>query len=539
MNTAYTIGLDFGTDSVRAIIADCMTGEIMASSEAHYTRWMKGMYCDASDHQFRQHPQDYIESMTAVIRGVLHNVNQPIRNSIKGLTVTTTGSTPVAVDQSGHPLSLRPDFMSDPDAMFLLWKDHTAMEEAALINQKAKATTHLQSCGGLYSSEWYWAKLLHILRRNEKIKNAAAGFVEHSDWMAFLLTGGKDISQLKRNVCAAGHKALWTENKSAIDFIGTIDPLLKIFTDQYPLRCDTAGGIAGKIDVGWAGKLGLDPYITIGVGALDAHVGAVGASTEPYVLSKVMGTSTCDMMIVPQHDLKEKYVRGICGQVKGSIIPGMIGLEAGQSAFGDVYAWYENLLTWAAPDRKQLLDKLAEAAKTLPCTDQDPLATDWFNGRRSPDVNPHMTASISGLHLGIDAPMIYRALVEATCFGARAINERFLEEGVPVKSVRCLGGIAQKSPFVVQTLSDALQIPVQVAKAEQACALGAAMFASVSAGVHPDIATAIKVMGHGVERTYYPDRTRKDYYDNRFDKYTSLAKQQQPDIITDRRKLLA
>ncbi|MBA4146422.1 MAG: ribulokinase, partial [Cytophaga sp.] len=358
MNIAYVIGVDYGTDSVRSIIVDSRTGEEVASSVFNYPRWRDGLYCNASLNQFRQHPLDYVEGLEQTIKACLSMTGDQVRANIRAISIDTTGSSPVAVDHTGKPLALLPEFAQNPNAMFVLWKDHTATKEAAAINDHAKQfdINYLKYVGGIYSSEWYWAKLLHILRADEKVRQACYSWVEHCDWIPFLLTGGNDIHQLKRGVCSAGHKALWAKEFDGYppdEFFASLDPLLKGFTSRLSKETYTADQPAGIISKEWSERLGLAANVVIGVGAFDAHMGAVGGQIEPYHLSKVMGTSTCDMLVAPQADIADKLVRGICGQVDGSVIPGMIGLEAGQSAFGDIYAWFKQVLAWPV----QLIDQ--------------------------------------------------------------------------------------------------------------------------------------------------------------------------------------
>jgi L-ribulokinase len=545
----YVVGVDYGTDSVRSIIVNALTGEEIASSIHHYTRWKQQLYCDASINQFRQHPLDYVEGLENTILGCIASAGAEVAANIRAISIDTTGSTPVAVDTSGTPLALLPEFENNPNAMFVLWKDHTAVEEAAAINQHASTfpVNYLQYVGGIYSSEWFWAKLLHILREDESVRKHTASWVEHCDWIPFLLTGGSDITQMKRGVCSAGHKALWAEAFGGFppnDFFASLSPLLDSFTDKLFTKTYTADQQAGIISSEWATKLGLPTDVVIGIGAFDAHMGAVGGQIEPYHLSKVMGTSTCDMMVVPAAEIGNQCVKGICGQVDGSIIPGMVGLEAGQSAFGDVYAWFRSLLEWptkailensdiidkatAAKLQEEISDKLisslSAAAETLPLDPDGILAMDWLNGRRTPDANQELKAAITGLSLGSDAPKIFKALVEATCFGARAIVERFIDEGIPVKGLIGLGGVAKKSPYIMQMMADVMNMPIRIHKSDQTCALGAAMFAATAAGIHPTVEIAMNAMGSGFEKTYLPNQNHNSIYNTRYNQYKQLGK---------------
>ena len=544
----YVFGVDFGTDSVRSLLVNALNGEEIATSVFYYPRWKNQLFCHPGLNQFRQHPLDYLEGLTYTIKACLQGLSEEIIQNIKGISIDTTGSTPVAVDESGTPLSLLPEFADNPNAMFILWKDHTSIEEAEAINNynRQSNTDYLQYVGGIYSSEWFWAKLLHILKTDEKIRSNIASFVEHCDWIPFVLTGGKSLKDLKRGICAAGHKALWSESFDGYpsnDYFAAIDPLLDGFTEKLHQNIYSTDSIAGKIAPEWSEKLGLPLDVTIGIGAFDAHVGAVGGQIEPFYLSKVMGTSTCDMMVVSAKDLNNKCVKGICGQVKGSILPGLYGLEAGQSAFGDVYAWFKNLLlkptiqiieesAMLSEDQKKelihsmdsnLLGILSQQADELPIEITSTLAVDWLNGRRTPDAEQRLEGAISHLNLGTEAPHVFRALVEATCFGSKAIVERFIQEGIAVKGIIGLGGVAKKSPFIMQMLADILNMPVKVHKSEQTCALGAAMFAATAAGIYSQVDQAMQAMGAGFEKTYYPNQEKVDLYQRRYQKYLSLG----------------
>lgn len=534
----YVIGIDYGTDSVRTLIVDAGNGKEISGDVFHYSRWTAGKYCSPSQNQFRQHPLDYLDGLETTVKNALAKSPAGVAENVAAISVDTTGSTPVAVDKNGTPLSLLPGFEENPNAMFILWKDHTATREADEINTLARSwggIDYTKFEGGIYSSEWFWAKVLHALRSDEKVRDAAYSWVEQCDWIPALLTGNLDPLTLKRSRCAAGHKAMWHADFNGLpseEFLIKLDPLLKglrnrLFTDTY--TCDVK---VGNLTREWSKRLGLPETVVVGVGAFDAHLGAVGGEIKPYYMSKVMGTSTCDMLVVPTEEAGEKLVRGICGQVDGSIIPGMLGLEAGQSAFGDIYAWFRNLLLWPVEEllgkstlidprtRKKLVDNIADKiipelskqAEQIPVGESGIVALDWMNGRRTPDANQMLKGAVFGLNLGSDAPRIFRALVEATAFGAKKIVDRFVNEGVRIEGIVALGGVAKKSPFVMQVVADVLNMPILVARSEQACALGTAMAAATVAGLYPTVLDAQKAMGNGFEMEYKPIQANADAY---------------------------
>ncbi len=540
----FVIGVDYGTDSVRSLIVNAADGSEIASSVFYYPRWKDGLYCNPAENRFGQHPLDYIEGLEHTVRDCLRQAGTAVAAAVRALSVDTTGSTPVAVDETGTPLGLLPAFESNPNALFVLWKDHTAVKEAAAINAHAAGfdINYLQFVGGIYSSEWFWAKLLHILRVDPQVRAACYSWVEHCDWIPFLLTGGKHISEMKRGVCSAGHKALWAKEYGGLPpdgFFSSLDPLLKGFRDRLFTDTCTADQAAGRLSPEWATRLGLSTDTIIGVGAFDAHMGAVGGQIEPYHLSKVMGTSTCDMLVAPLKEVEGRLVNGICGQVPGSVIPGMMGMEAGQSAFGDAYAWFRDLVAWplrqlgkdisvATPAQittavDRIIPELGRQAAALPPNTESELALDWFNGRRTPDANQLLKGAITGLSLGSDAPRVFRSIIESTCFGAKAIVDRFVSEGIPVKGLIGLGGVAKKSPFIMQMMADIMDMPLRIHASEQTCALGAAMFAATAAGLYPKVEDAMAAIGQGFEITYSPNPTRTAVYKDRFRQYTQLG----------------
>ena len=548
---ASVIGIDFGTDSVRSVVADATTGRVLGTSVKAYPRWARGLYCDPARNQFRQHPLDYLESMEASVREALREAGAGAPAQVRGIAVDTTGSTPVLADRAGKPLALGAAFAENPNAMFVLWKDHTAVAEAERLNHLARTwggVDYTKYVGGIYSSEWFWAKAMHVLDADAAVADAAATLVEHCDWIPAVLTGTTDLARWKRSRCAAGHKALWHAEFGGYPsdaFLAKLNPRLPALKKTFGSETFTSDTPFGTLSPEWAAKLDLPRETIVAVGAFDAHMGAVGGGIGRNRLLKVMGTSTCDIVVASPANEPEKLVSGICGQVDGSVIRGMIGYEAGQSAFGDVYAWFKALLSWPLEAilptltldglsdevKRQIADGIAEkmipaleqAAAALSPEETVPLALDWMNGRRTPDANQRLTGAITGIRLGTDAPRIFRSLVEATAFGSRAIVERFRAQGIRIDSAIAIGGVAKKSRFVMQTIADVMNLEVTVAAGDQTVALGAAMFAATAAGLHGQVEDAQRAMSSGTDAVYQPDPGRAKRYDRLHEDYLALG----------------
>ena len=545
----YVIGLDYGSDSARAVVINAETGTELASSVKYYPRWMEGKYCIPSANQYRQHPQDYIDVLEFTVKDALSKCPAGTAENVVGIAFDTTGSTPVFTDKNGTPLSMLPEFAENPNAMFVLWKDHTAIKEANEINELSRKwdIDYTSYEGGIYSSEWFWAKALHVLRADEKVREAAYSIVEHCDWMPALLTGVTTPEQMYRSRCASGHKAMWLEEWGGLpseEFLTELDPVLAGFRSRLFTETCSSDMKVGNLTPEWAEKLGLTTSVAVAVGAFDAHMGAVGAEIKPGALVRIIGTSTCDIMVSDYETMGDKLIPGICGQVDGSVIPGLIGLEAGQSAFGDIYAWFKRVVAWPVENilaksalidettKQKLIDEtmdqiipaLSEEAMKIPVTESTVLATDWMNGRRTPDANQMLKGTITGLTLASSAPLIFRALVEATAYGSKAIVDRFRENGVEINEVIGIGGIALKSPFVMQVMADVLGMPIKVAKSDQACAFGASMFAAVAAGVYNKVEDAQHAMGMGFASEYQPDMKNHELYLELYKQYTAIGK---------------
>ena len=529
-NDSCALGLDFGSDSVRAVVVRVADGEELSSAVANYPRWAEGKFCDAARQQFRQHPSDYLEAMGSAVREAIAGLE--VHPDIIGIGVDTTGSSPMPVTADGTALALKDGFSSDPDAMCILWKDHTSVAEAQEINDlchSGQFPDYTKYVGGIYSSEWYWAKILNVGRRNPTVFRAAANWVELCDWIPAVLAGVTDASKIVRSRCAAGHKALWHPEFGGLpsrEWLQALDPLLGNLTTPLFGETKTSDQVAGNLSSDWAGRFGLKAGIPIAVGAFDCHMGAVGAGIEPYSLVRAMGTSTCDILVAPPEEVSDTLVSGICGQVPGSVLPDLVGFEAGQSSFGDVFAWFERLLQWGRNGRGKagsLLPELEKEAAELPPGGYGERALDWLNGRRTPDADQTVKSIIAGLHLGSTAPSIYRALIESTAYGSRAIVERFEEQGVKVNSIVAIGGIARKSDFISQVCADVMNRKVDVALSDQACARGAAIFAATAAGAYEDIYKAKDAMLSPIEKSFEPNPEMHKLYNAIYEDYKRVG----------------
>ncbi|KGO86228.1 ribulokinase [Flavobacterium rivuli WB 3.3-2 = DSM 21788] len=544
----YVIGLDYGTDSVRAVLIDTENGAELASEVHMYARWKNKQYCNPETNRFRQHPLDHIEGLEHTIKSVV-STSEVNPASVVGICIDTTGSSPIPVAADGTPLALVKGFEENPNAMMILWKDHTAIKEANEINELAASwggEDFTKFEGGIYSSEWFWAKILHIVREDEAVKNAAHTWMEHCDLMTYLLIDDKDLKSFKRSRCAAGHKAMWHESWNGLpseEFLGQLHPYLAALRGNLYDETYTSDLVAGNLNAEWAAKLGLNTDTVVAVGTFDAHSGAVGAKVDENVLVRIMGTSTCDIMISQSDIIGNNTVKGICGQVDGSVIPGLIGLEAGQSAFGDVLAWFKDILSWpidnlvmksdilSAEQKAKLqveidnnfIRTLTLQAEHIPLSEAVPVALDWVNGRRTPDANQELKSAMTGLSLGTKAPHIFKALVNAICFGSKMIVDRFEAEGVKINSVIGIGGVARKSPFIMQTLANVLDMPIKVAESDQAPALGAAIYAAVAAGVYSNVIEASKVMGSDFEAEYFPQADQVAKFEGQIQSYIQLG----------------
>lgn len=487
MRRTFTIGVDYGTNSVRAVVVDCGTGSTVATHVFDYPSGEQGILLDPRDpHLARQHPGDYVEGLRVAVSRALDQASAAPgfdRDLVIGFGVDTTGSTPMPVDRRARPLALDQQWASNFAAQAWLWKDHTSAAEAAAITAAARehAPYLLAPIGGTYSSEWFWSKIWHCLAVAPDVFDAAASWVELADFVPALLAGIDDARAVPRGICAAGHKALYAESWGGLppkEFLARLDPRLADLRDRLYDRAYPADRPAGYLSAAWAASFGLREGLPIAMGAFDAHYGAVGAGVRTGTLVKIIGTSTCDCAIAPA-DGRQAEIPGICGIVRGSILPGYDGIEAGQSAVGDILKWWVEEICQGDEALHAALS--AEAAALAP-GQSGLLALDWNNGNRTILVDPRLTGLILGQTLHTTRAEVYRALIEATAFGARAIVERLTECGVPIDRVVCCGGIAEKNPVFMQIYADVLGFPMVVSASPQTPALGAATAAAVAAG---------------------------------------------------------
>tara|TARA_A100001037_G_scaffold110752_2_gene101068 strand:- start:20424 stop:22142 length:1719 start_codon:yes stop_codon:yes gene_type:complete len=537
----YSIGLDYGTNSCRALIVDIDDGTELASSVFLYPSGENGIILDSSDPNLaRQNPKDYLDGITATILGAIQKAkkNNPTFNSLNivGIGVDTTGSSPIPVDKQGNPLSFSEKFKNNPNAMCWLWRDHTSFKEAQQITHLAEKIRpeYLAKIGGTYSSEWYWSKILHCKNIDPEIFNEAYSFVELCDYIPAVLTGEINPDKIKRSVCAAGHKAMYSSDWGGLpdqDFIQQLDSKLLNLRKNLFKKVYTSETEAGKLSAYWSKKLQLKEGISVAVGAFDAHMGAVGAGVKEGTLVKIMGTSTCDIM-VQNNKNKLKDIPGVCGVVDGSVMEHHYGIEAGQSAVGDIFLWFVNHLTPSKYGTRKIdeegnidfdekFENLQKEAEKLLPGESGLIALDWNNGNRTILTDVRLTGLMVGQTLHTSPHEIFRSLVEATAFGALKIINRIKEYDVEVKEIVNCGGLAIKSPFLMQIYADVTGIPMIISKSHQTPALGAAIFGAISAGEFKDVKEAQKSMT-STDKIYMPIKKNHDVYIKLYKIYSKL-----------------
>jgi L-ribulokinase len=489
----YAIGLDFGTNSCRSLIVDLADGSELASHVFPYPSGSAGILLDPKEPNLaRQNPQDYIDGIKETITQAVKQAKKENTDfdaaNIIGIGIDTTGSSPMPVNSEGTPLCFLPEFKNNLNAMVWLWKDHTGHSEADQITSTAEKThpEYLSKIGGIYSSEWFWSKVLHCYNTNPEVFNRAESFVEICDWIPAVLTGETRPDKIKRSICAAGHKAMYNDNWGGLpntEFLSALSPALPPLRDKLYKKAFPSDQLAGVLSKEWADVLGLVPGIAIAVGAFDAHMGAVGAGVKPGTLVKILGTSTCDIM-VSSDDKKLSDIPGVCGIVDGSVMPGYFGIEAGQSAVGDIFLWFVNNLAGEEYGKTvdEKFENLATEAEKQNPGEHGLLALDWNNGNRTILVDVRLSGLLLGQTLHTKPHEIYRALIEATAFGALTIINRIEEYGVPVKEIVNCGGLASKNPFLMQVYADITGRPMEISRSEQTPALGAAIFGAIAAG---------------------------------------------------------
>lgn len=521
-----SLGLDFGTNSVRVLIVDCSNGRELGSAVSDYPSGHQGVLLDKLDHHLaRQNPADYLFGIEESVQGAIAKaVSRGFSPSmLRGIGVDTTGSSPLPVNEANIPLALDPKWKERLAAHCWLWKDHTSHDEAEAITRlAAEQRPHfIAKCGGTYSSEWFWSKIWHCLKVDPEVFAAAFSWVEIADWIPSLLAGIKDPRKIWRGVCMAGHKALYSDEWRGLpdkEFLFQLDPKLAELRDRLYETAYDARTAAGTLCCEWAKRLGLPAGIPIAIGEMDVHYGAIGSGITEGTLVKVIGTSTCDCGVVSA-DKEVADIPGICGIVKGAILPGFYGIEAGQSAVGDIFKWWVEVV---CEGDETLHNQLTAEAVTLKPGQSGLLALDWNNGNRTILADPMLSGLVLGQALYTTRTEIYRALIEATAFGARAIIERLREFGVPIDRVVCTGGIAEKNPLVMQIYADVTGCTIWIAGSSQACALGAAISAAVQAGVHANFSMAQAAMTSLKETTYQPDPENQRIYNDLYRLYCTL-----------------
>ena len=527
MDPTFTLGLDYGTNSVRCLIVRCADGKEIGSSVAAYPSGRQGVLLEAKDHHLaRQHPGDYLVGLERSVKGALAQARKQrgfTAARIIGLGVDTTGSSPLPVDLNNVPLALAPKWRKNLHAQCWLWKDHTGWREAAKITALAAQhrPQYIAKCGNTYSSEWFWSKIWHCLNVAPAVFDAAYSWVELADWVPSVLAGVTDPGKIQRGVCMAGHKALYCDEWGGLpdkEFLALLDPKLAALRDRLYTRAHDATALAGRLSEAWAKRLGLTAGIPIAIGEMDVHYGAIGSGVREGTLVKVIGTSTCDCGVVSAAK-SVPDIPGICGIVRGAILPGYYGLEAGQSAVGDIFQWWVEVVGGGGDRRHAELTR--QAARLKPGA-SGLVALDWNNGNRTILVDPTLSGLLAGQTLHTTPAEIYRALIEATAFGARAIIERFREYGVPIDRVVCAGGIAEKNPVLMQIYADVTGCTMHVAGSSQACALGAAVAAAVAAGAHPDFPTAQARMTSLKNIAYRPRPASQRVYHELYRLYRQL-----------------
>lgn len=530
MQKRYTIGVDYGTQSGRAVLVDVADGTVLAQAVKPYSHGVL-------DHTLPdgtvlgtdwalQHPMDYLEVLEETVPEVLRQTGIS-KEQVIGMAIDFTSCTALPIDKTGMPLCCQKKFYSVPHAWPKLWKHHAAQEQANRLNQIARerGETFLEQYGGKISSEWLFPKLMQIVEEAPEVYDAMDRFLEATDWVTMQLTGIE-----KRNCCTAGYKAIWQEGYPSNAFFKALHPKLEhVTTEKLTEHFYNLGECAGGLCKTMAEKLGLREGMAVAIGNVDAHVSvpAVGI-TEPGTMLMIIGTSTCDILLGRQ----KRIVPGMCGVVKDGVLPGLYGYEAGQSCVGDHFEWFVNQCVpeayqKAAQKKGQNMHAyLTELASLLQPGESGLLALDWWNGNRSCLVDVDLTGMMLGMTLATKPEEMYRALIEATAYGKRKIIQTFEEAGVPVNALCACGGIAKKNPMMMQIYADVTKKEISIGASDQTPALGAAIFAAVAAGKkqggYDSIFDAAKAMGKVEEKKYHPIPEHVARYEQLYQEFERL-----------------
>lgn len=547
MGKQYVMGIDFGTDSVRAVIVDVADGAIAGQAAASYPRWAEKRFCDPDTGQFRQHPLDFLEALTECVRNAGEKAGASVRRQIVAVGFDATASTPAPVSKEGTPLALLDAFATDPDAMFFLWKDHTSAREAREITKVFSSARGRNYCKfqGPYQSEWFWAKILACARKRKDIQKMAWTWIELADWIPSLLAGRSKPGMYYRDIGTAGHKAYYSTEFGGLpdsQCLSRLDPYLAHIAETFESP-RPATDVVGAITPEWAKRLGLPAGTLIAGSAIDAHSGGVGTGIRPGTLVKILGTSAVDLFVADKYSMKGRSIDSqVCGMAEDSILPGYWGLETGQAAFGDIFSWLRQLIMEPVSQlllkadmedrqrqliidglRKNLLLFLDDQSLGPGAKPTDLITLDWFNGRRYPGLNESLKGGILGLGLGTSIPDLYRSLALSVLFGAYRIYQGYIDADFAIERIVAIGGVAQKSPYLMQMMSDVFGVPIQVSLSTQSCALGAAMFASVAGGCHPSLLEAQQAMCVGKMIRYTPDPAQTARYRAKYQKYLTFG----------------
>lgn len=539
----YVMGVDYGSDSVRAIILDANDGTLAASGTAEYPRWKQGLYSEPEKKRFRQHPLDHMECLISCVREAVASAGEKVRDRIVAIGFDATASTPAPFTKEGVPLALTKEFQEDPDAMFHLWKDHSSWKEAGEIT-KTFGTYGYLKYQGPYQSEWYWAKILHTVRNDKRVRDAAYSWVELADWIPNLLSGNTNVDTMYRDAGNAGHKAYYHSDFHGLpskECLASLDPYLAHIPDTFAKpRVSTSK--VGNLTKEWADKLNLKEGIVIAGSSIDAHAGAVGAGVGPGTLVKTIGTSAVDLFVAERETVEKGHIDPtVCGMAENSVVPGYYGMETGQAAFGDVYAWYKRLLL--SPVRTILEESgLSDDVKRqalvtiekglLPLLDKQAgkdqendnlIALGWLNGRRYPVLNEHIKGAIAGIDLSVTSSEVYRSLVMATIFESKQAFLNYRKAGIPIDRIVAIGGIPKKSPLVMQMMSDIFSMPILVSDIKEACARGSAVFAAVASGIYPSMREAQDNLCRCSYTEYRPNQEKRTSYERLFAKYETFG----------------